>query len=50
MRRMLPVLSTLVGLGLLVSAYLTATASPATQERVLRLNVSTTDISISIRH
>ena len=44
MRRMLPVLSTLVGLGLLVSAYLTATASPATQERVLRLNVSTTDI------
>ena len=44
MRRMLPVLSTLVGLGLLASAYLTATASPATGERVLRLNVSTTDI------
>ena len=44
MRRMLPLLSTLVGLGFLVSAYLTATAIPATQERVLRLNVNSTDI------
>jgi peptide/nickel transport system substrate-binding protein len=44
MRQMISVLSTLVGLGLLASAFMTATASPATQERVLRLNVSTTDI------
>jgi ABC-type transport system substrate-binding protein len=44
MRRTVPILSTLVGLGLLASAFVTATASPATQERVLRLNLSTTDI------
>jgi len=36
--------SFLVGLGLLASAFLTATASPATGERVLRLNVNSTDI------
>lgn len=44
MRRMASILFTLVGLGLLVSAYVTATASPATGERILRLNVNSTDI------
>ena len=44
MRRMVSATAFLVGLGLLASAYLTATASPATGERVLRLNVNSTDI------
>jgi peptide/nickel transport system substrate-binding protein len=44
MRRTVSVLSTLVGLGLLVSACVTATASPASSERVLHLNVNSTDI------
>ncbi len=44
MRRMVSAISFLVGLGLLASAFLTATASPATGERVLRLNVNSTDI------
>ena len=44
MRRWFSALSVSVGLGLLVSAYVTATATPATGERVLRLNVNSTDI------
>ena len=44
MRRMVSATAFLVGLGLLASAFLTATASPATGERVLRLNVNSTDI------
>ena len=44
MRRTTSVLSLLVGVGLLASAYLTATASPASEERILRLNVNSTDI------
>jgi peptide/nickel transport system substrate-binding protein len=44
MRRILSVLSLLVGLGLLAAAFLTAAANPATGERVLRLNVNSTDI------
>ena len=44
MRRTAPPLMFLVGLGLLAAALLTASASPAAGERVLRLNVNSTDI------
>ena len=44
MRHMVSATAFLVGLGLLASAYLTATASPATEERILRLDVNSTDI------
>jgi peptide/nickel transport system substrate-binding protein len=46
MRRMVSALSLLVGLGLLAAAFLAAPAArTATEERVLRLNLNSTDIS-----